>query len=104
MTDLTRYPIGNDGAGRIALWCNDCEVIGGIDDAANHIDNAPIWTEDDAAEQVTELCLANLVAIAEEHEREHHADEPAFSNALTPEQQASLGRPCLCYPTCAAEG
>jgi hypothetical protein len=73
MTDLTRYPIGNDGAGRIALWCNDCEVVGGIDDAGNHIDDAPIWTEDDASEQVTELCLANLVAIAEEHEQKYHA-------------------------------
>jgi len=25
------------------------------------------------------------------------------SNALTPAQQEALGRPCLCYPNCAAE-
>lgn len=73
--DLTRYLLGSDSAGRLALWCADCEVIGGIDDAGSHIDDAPIWTEDDAAEQVTELCLANLVAIADRHETEHHAEE-----------------------------
>jgi len=73
--DLLRYPVGNDGVGRLALWCNGCEVIGGINDAGEHIDDAPIWNEDDAAEQVTELTLANLVAIAEQHEQQHHAED-----------------------------
>lgn len=70
MTDLTRYPIGNDSAGRITLWCNDCPT------PTPRIELLPIWNQDDAAEQVTELCLANLVAIAEEHERQHHPYDP----------------------------
>jgi hypothetical protein len=69
MTDLTRYLPGNDAAGRLALWCTDCAELPHAEDSD------PIWTEDDASEQVTELCLANLVAIAEQHEAEHHADE-----------------------------
>jgi hypothetical protein len=68
--DLTRYPIGRDLDGRLTLWCTDCN--------ADPIEDTPIWTEDDAAEQVTELCLANLVAIAERHEAERHA--PASTN------------------------
>jgi len=32
------------------------------------------------------------------------AEREASSNALTPAQQEALGRPCLCYPRCAAEG
>lgn len=65
--DLTRYPITTiDIDGRLAIWCTDCGPISDPD---------PIWTELDAAEQVTELCLANLVAIAQQHEREHHADD-----------------------------
>jgi hypothetical protein len=76
--DLTRYPVIVT-AGQLAIECTDCG------DPANPLTPlAPmqIWTEDDASEQVTELCLANLVAIAEQHEREHHADEPsAAANA-----------------------
>lgn len=63
--DLIRYPVAVIGR-TLAVWCTDCNPEPADD---------PIWTEDDAAEQVTELCLANLVAIAEEHEREHHADD-----------------------------
>jgi hypothetical protein len=64
--DLTRYLPANDEVGRLALWCTDC-----LTEDATH---APFWTEDDAAEQVTELSLANLVAVAEQHERDHHAE------------------------------
>jgi hypothetical protein len=98
MTDLIRYLPGVTEDGRLALWCTDCAENPGAPNSD------PFWTDADAAEQVTELCLADLVAIAEQHEREHHADEPTSSNALTPAQQATLGRPCLCYPACAAEG
>jgi hypothetical protein len=68
---LTRYLPDTDGTGRLGLWCADCS-----DPATPLAPLAPmpIWTEDDAAEQVTELCLANLVAIAERHEAEHHAE------------------------------
>jgi len=65
--DLTRYPVSTDSSGDLALWCDDCVV-----DPTNPIIPPPFWTEDDAAEQVTELCLANLVAVAEQHERERH--------------------------------
>lgn len=67
--DLIRYLPGVTEDGRLALWYTDC-----AEDPARD-DSDPIWTEDDAAEQVTELCLANLVTIAEQHERQHHADE-----------------------------
>jgi hypothetical protein len=76
VTDLTRYPISNDGAGRITLWYTDCPT------PTPRIDLLPIWNEDDASEQVTELCLANLVAIAEEHEQLHHADEGPTTERL----------------------
>lgn len=66
--DLTRYPIGTH-RGRLALWCTD------DGDPANPLAPMPFWTEADAAEQATELCLANLVAIAAEHERKYHADD-----------------------------
>jgi hypothetical protein len=65
--DLLRYLPCQDGAGRLALWCTDC--------APDPTRDAPFWTEDDAAEQVTEFTLANLVAIAEQHEQRHHAEE-----------------------------
>jgi len=65
-TDLLRYLPSNDGAGRLALWCTDC--------APDPTRDAPFWTEDDAAEQVTEFSLANLVGIAEQHEQQHHGD------------------------------
>src|SRR5581483_47436 len=66
--DLLRY-LPEIIGGRLALLCTDCG------DPTNPLPQRPIWTEDDAAEQVTELSLANLVGIAEEHEREHHADD-----------------------------
>lgn len=59
-TDYTRYEPGNDEVGRLGLWCIDCNP------------RTPIWTEDDAAEQVTAIGLANLIAIADEHEAQRH--------------------------------
>lgn len=66
--DLIRYLPGVTEDGRLALWCTDCAENPGADNSD------PFWTDADAAEQVTEVCLANLVAIAEEHEQKHHAD------------------------------
>ena len=68
-TDLTRYLPGILGGDRLALRCTDCEC----DSPACRSWGHEFWTEGDAAEQVTELCLANLVAIAEVHEAEQHA-------------------------------
>ncbi len=69
MTDLTRYLPGVTEDGHLAIWCTDCAEHPHADDSD------PIWTDADAAQQVTELCLANLVAIAEQHEHEHHTQE-----------------------------
>jgi hypothetical protein len=92
-TDLTRYPVGNDEAGRLALWCADCEVVGGIDDASSPIEDSPIWTEDDNPDQVTELVLANLVAVAELHETERHADstDTALGRLCAAAEKANTG-------------
>lgn len=82
MIDLTRYVVNVHGfGGLLALWCVDCTPNPGDD-------TPPFWTEDDAAEQVTELCLANLVAIAEQHEREHH--DQSLIGPLTAEEWAAF--------------
>ena len=62
-TDYTRYEPGNDGAGRLAIFCTDC---------GGHDNDVPVWTEDDEAEQVTPLSLANWIAHADEHEAQRH--------------------------------
>jgi hypothetical protein len=67
MTDYTRYHVDLD-ATAIAIWCMDCT------DAASAWADKQIWI--DNGEQVTALCLANLIALADEHEIEHHAEKP----------------------------
>jgi hypothetical protein len=64
MTDYTRYEPGNDGVGRLAIFCIDC---------GTEANDVAIWTEDDTAEQVTPLSLANWIAHADEHEALEHA-------------------------------
>lgn len=66
--DLLHYAPGID-AGRLALWCTE------DGDPTSPLAPLPFWTEDDAAEQVTEFSLANLVGIAEQHEQQHHAED-----------------------------
>jgi hypothetical protein len=64
MTDYTRYEPGNDEYGRLAIYCIDC------DDTLTK----PLWTEDDSAEQITPVSIANFIAICDEHEIRHAAD------------------------------
>ena len=64
MTDYARYEPGNDGVGRLAIFCIDC---------GTETNDVAIWTEDDAAEQITPISLANWIAHADEHETKEHA-------------------------------
>lgn len=73
MTDYTRYIVGatEDEGYPLGMWCQDC-----TDDTPGYYggqDERQTWQQSD--EQVTPLCLANLIAEADEHERAHHADE-----------------------------
>lgn len=66
MTDYTRYQIDESQfTSGVSLVCQDCEAPDGVGDFV-------VW--DDTGEQVTPLCLTNLLALADEHEQQHHAE------------------------------
>lgn len=71
MTDYTRYHVDSDETSyHIAIWCQDCiDPESGPGDQ----DDLMIWQNTD--EQVTALCIANLMAEADEHEAKHHASD-----------------------------
>lgn len=64
MTDYARYEPGNDGVGRLAIFCTDC---------GTEANDVAIWTEEDAAEQIAPISPANWIAHADEHETKEHA-------------------------------
>lgn len=70
MTDYTRYTIDNteDEGYPLGMWCTDCTDESGQDERQ-------IWQHSD--EQATALCLANLMALADEHEEKRHAEASA---------------------------
>jgi hypothetical protein len=78
MTDYTRYRADVE-AGRLAIWCQDCPSA---DDKWSEL---TIWQDD--GEQVTPICVANLIAHADEHETEHHAEKPKPKRAAKPKRQ-----------------
>jgi len=84
--DLLHYPVGTH-RDVVALWCAHCG------DPTSPLAPMPFWTEYDAAEQVTELTLANLVAIAEQHEQQHHAEEAPVP-CRHPEPRRIIGGVC----------
>ena len=69
MADYTRYEPGTDeGSLRPALWCLRCvEPNYGEDPRV-------IWV---APEGQNDATLADLMAVADEHEAKHHADPTA---------------------------
>jgi hypothetical protein len=82
MADYTRYEPRMDDQGRATIECIDCDV--------------PVWTEDDAIDQVTPISLANFIAHADEHERQEHVADavPALVVAhMNAEHPDPFGRP-----------
>lgn len=63
-TDYTAYLPGIDENERLAIFCEDCNIA-----------QDTIWTDAEAAKQVTPISVANFIAICDEHHREHHAGE-----------------------------
>lgn len=66
MTDYTRYQVDESAfTSGIALICQDCDSPDGVGDFV-------VW--DDTGDQVTPICVANLIALSDEHEQQHHVD------------------------------
>lgn len=70
MTDYTRYHVDESAfTSGIALMCLDCDNPDGLGD------------------QVTPISVANLIALADEHEAENHAEKPKAKRAARPKRQ-----------------
>lgn len=80
------------------------QVIALLDQAGAYLPQIKQLTRAAASDADCALMVAtNELKLAERAETYERLGA-ATSNALTPKQQEALGRPCVCYPNCAAEG